>query len=195
MFNTEITTYDGSLLHQRFAYRYFRKDVYPLGNILAFRGSMDVKENLVDLEDVLANDFIHSEDAIQFCWELPNVDRFGGVCFQRLFNTQVGGILQRLTGLPVEVDGDDIRILKEFTGPGGIIIPKGKASVSISHEVNGANLGHLGINIKAGSKAPPFAYSTNMDQATITAFVNEVCTLFYTLLDDVFVACSKTAIL
>jgi len=195
MFNSDITTYDGSLLHQRFAYRYFRKDVYPLGNILAFRGSMDVKENLVDLEDVLANDFIHSEDAIQFCWELPNVDRFGGVCFQRLFNTQVGGILQRLTGLPVEVDGDDIRILKEFKGPGGIIIPKGKASVSISHEVNGANLGHLGINIKAGPKAPPFAYSTNMDNETINVFVNEVCTLFYELCDQIFVACSKTAIL
>lgn len=195
MFRKDITTYDGSLIHQRFAYRYFRDKVYPLGNIMAFRGSMEVKENLVDLEDVLNNDFIYSADAIQFVWELPNVDRFGGVCFQRLFNTAVANILHKYTQLPIEVDGDDIKINKEFTGQGGIIIPKGKASVSICHEVNGANIGHLGINIKAGSKAPAFAYSTNMDDETIELFVNEALNTFYAMLDDIFVAESKTAIL
>lgn len=195
MYRTDITTYDGSLIHQRFAYRYFRDQVYPLGNIVAFRGSMEVKENLVDLEDALNNDFIHSEDAIQFVWELPNVDRFAGVCFQRLFNTAVANILHKLTQLPIEVDGDDIKVNKEFTGAGGIIVPKGKASVSICHEVNGANLGHLGINIKAGNKAPVFAYSTNMDDETIAAFVRDVVNAFYAMLDDIFIATSKTAIL
>lgn len=195
MFNKEITTYDGSLLHQRFAYKFFRKDVYALGNIMAFRGSMDVKENLVDLEDALNNDFIHSEDAIQFVWELPNVDRFGGVCFQRLFVTSVANILHKYTGLPIEVDGDDIKINKEFTGKNSIIIPQGKASVSICHEVNGASLGHLGINIKAGNKAPVFAYSTEMNDEVLMAFVRDVIQMFYETLDDLFVAHVKTAIL
>lgn len=195
MYRTDITTYDGSLIHQRFAYRFFRDQVYPLGNIVAFRGSMEVKENLVDLEDALNNDFIHSEDAIQFVWELPNIDRFAGVCFQRLFNTNVANILHRHTGLPIEVNGDDIKVNKEFTGAGGIIVPKGKASVSICHEVNGANLGHLGINIKAGSKAPVFAYSTEMDDETIKLFARDVITSFYEMLDDIFIATSKTAIL
>ena len=195
MFRTEITSYDGSLIHQRFAYKYFRKDAYPLGNIISFRGPMNVTTNLVDLEDALNEDYIYSEDAVQFCWELPNVDRFGGVCFQRLFNTAVGSILGHIIKEPVEVDGDDIRVAKEFTGHGGIIVPKGKASVSICHEVNGASLGHLGINIKAGNKAPSFAYSTNMEDQQVNHFINNVVGTFYEMVDDIFIATSKTAII
>ena len=56
--------YCGAFIHKRFAYEQFRKEVSSVGNIVAFRAPMDVKENLIDLEDTLTDDFIHSADAI-----------------------------------------------------------------------------------------------------------------------------------
>lgn len=196
MYNTEIKSYDGSLIHQRFAYKYFRKKVNPLGDIMAFRGSMDVTSNLVDLEDVLNNDFIHSDDAIQFVWEIPNLDRFGAVCFQRLFIAQVAQILYS-NGIPkITLEGDDIMVENEFVSDHhGLVLPRGKASVSICHEVNGATLGHLGININAGPKAPAFAYSTRMSDQVVLSFTNDVIQEFYSMIQDIFIATSKTAII
>ena len=65
--------YDGKLIHERFAYKFFRKDVSPYGNIVAFRAPMYVEDALIDLEDSLSDDYIHSQDAINFCWEIPNL--------------------------------------------------------------------------------------------------------------------------
>ena len=48
--------YDGSLIHSRFAYRFFNKEVSPYGNIVAFRAPMFVSDNLIDLEDSLTKD-------------------------------------------------------------------------------------------------------------------------------------------
>ena len=84
--------YNGDLIHDRFAYKFFRKEVSPYGNIVAFRAPMYVSDNLIDLEDTLANDYIFSEDAINFCWEIPNLCPLGAVAFQRLFNTTIAGI-------------------------------------------------------------------------------------------------------
>ena len=56
----EQGVYDGKLIHERFAYKFFRKDVAGEGNIVAFRAPMYVEDALIDLEDSLENDFIHS---------------------------------------------------------------------------------------------------------------------------------------
>ena len=48
------SVYDGNLIHNRFAYEYFRKNVSPYGNIVAFRAPMYVKDALIDLEDTLS---------------------------------------------------------------------------------------------------------------------------------------------
>ena len=68
----EIKTYDGEILHNRFAYRYFRNKTLPIGHILAFRAPMLVEaDGMIDEEDVLKNEFIYSDDAINFLWEIP----------------------------------------------------------------------------------------------------------------------------
>ena len=91
----DIDTYDGSLLHSRFAYKYFRDKVLPIGNIIAFRSPMLVEaEHMIDTEDILNEEFIYSDDAINFCWEIPNITTsMGSVLFQRLYCTAVGNIL------------------------------------------------------------------------------------------------------
>jgi len=115
----EQDIYDGSLIHKRFAYEYFRKDVSPVGNIVAFRAPMEVKDNLIDLEDTLTDDFISSKDAINFCWEIPNMCPLGAVSFQRLFNTAVAQILSDYIKLPISMKGDDLMVVDKFTGSDG----------------------------------------------------------------------------
>ena len=92
----DIECYDGNLLHNRFAYRYFRNKVLPIGNIIAFRAPMLVEaDGMIDEEDVLKNEFIYSDDAINFLWEIPGLNAFGAVAYQRLFNTQLANILHQ----------------------------------------------------------------------------------------------------
>jgi hypothetical protein len=187
----DIKTYDGEILHNRFAYRYFRNKTLPIGNILAFRAPMLVEaDGMIDEEDVLKNEFIYSDDAINFLWEIPYLDSFGAVAYQRLFNTQLANILYNYIQSPIEMDGDDILVHKEFENH-GIVQPKGKCSVSITHVKSEAALGHTGINIKAGLRAPSFAYSTNLSDPDADSFMRDVIDMFYALNDDIFIATTK----
>lgn len=188
----EQIIYDGSLLHSRFAYKFFREKTLPIGNIIAFRAPMKVEaEGMIDSEDILSGDFIYSDDAINFLWEIPNLDPFGAVSYQRLLNTQIANILStHYIGAPIEMRGDDMIVHKEHE-QGGVVQPSGKCSVSITYSKNNVTLGHTGINIIAGKKAPAFAYSTKLTDSQATDFMKDVITLFYNLNDDIFIATTK----
>ena len=191
-----IDVYNGDIIHGRFAYQYFRDKTLPIGNILAFRAPMKVEaDGMIDYEDVLDNDFIYSDDAINFVWEIPNLDSFGAVAWQRLFNTQIANILSNklYVNAPIEVDGDDLMVHKEHN-QGGIIQPKGKCSVSITYTKDGAALGHTAINVTAGKKAPAFAYSTGLTDDQCEGFMRNVIDIFYTMNDDMFIATTKIII-
>lgn len=184
--------YDGRQLHSRFAYKFFKDKTLPIGNIIAFRAPMKVEaEGMIDTEDVLNNDFIYSDDAINFMWEIPNLDSFGAVAYQRLLNTQIANILStKYLNAPIEMNGDDLIVHKEHN-QGGITQPKGKCSVSITYVKNGVALGHTGINIKAGKRAPAFAFSTNLTDEQAQNFIKDVIELFYNINDDIFIATTK----
>lgn len=187
----DIKTYDGAILHNRFAYRYFRNKTLPIGNILAFRSPMLVEaDGMIDEEDVLKNEFIYSDDAINFLWEIPGLESFGAIAYQRLFNTQLANILHGYIKAPIEMNGDDVIVHKEHEQH-GIVQPKGKCSVSITHVKAGAALGHTGINIKAGRRAPAHAYSTNLDDQQAEQFMRDIIDMFYGLNDDIFIATTK----
>ena len=183
--------YNGDLIHDRFAYKFFRKEVSPYGNIVAFRAPMYVSDNLIDLEDTLANDYIFSEDAINFCWEIPNLCPLGAVAFQRLFNTTVAGMLGQLIQKPINMDGDDIMVSDEFIGSDSKKRTEGKVSVSITYSKEGIALGHTGINVQAGKKAPGFAYSSNLNDAQIEAFMDAVIKAFELEVKDQWIATTK----
>jgi hypothetical protein len=192
MIVNDIKVYDGKLLHARFAYKFFRNKTLPIGNIIAFRAPMKVEtEGMIDSEDVINNDFIYSDDAINFLWEIPYLDSFGAVAWQRLFNTQIANILSsKYINAPIEVDGDDLMVHKEHT-QGGITQTKGKCSVSITYSKNNIALGHTGINITAGKKAPAFAFSTQLNDEQATQFAKDVINIFYAMNDDIFIATTK----
>ena len=192
--NKECAVYDGPILHDRFAYKFFKNRVSPIGNIIAFRAPAKVEASgMIDMEDVLNKDFIYSEDMIHFLYEIPILDNaFGAVAFQRLFNTQIANLLaDKYIGAPVKMKGDDIMVYKSFVQK-GMENANGKASVSIVHVKNGTALGHTGINVRAGNDAPIFAFSTNLTDESAKNFMEDVIALFSNLTEDIFVATSKT---
>ena len=192
-----IDKYDGNLLHGRFAYKFFKDKVLPIGNILCFRAPMEVlADGMIDQEDIDKQEFIWSDDAINFLWEIPILDNpLGAVAYQRLLNTHIANILGSVKYLdcPVIMDGDDIMVQKEHN-QGGIVQQEGKASVSITYVKDGVALGHTAINITAGKKAPAFAFSTNFDDDQANQFMSDVQKTFYELNDDMFIATSKVII-
>jgi len=191
----EQELYDGNLIHKRFAYNYFRDRTLPIGNIVAFRAPMLVEaDGMIDEEDIIKGEFIYSDDAINFCWEIPGLDPFGAVAYQRLFNTLIAQILSKnYIDSPIEVDGDDLIVHKEHS-QGGIIQQKGKCSVSITYSSNNVAIGHTGINVSAGRKAPAHAFSTDMSDDKCVGFMKEVIDLFYALNDDMFIATTKVIV-
>jgi hypothetical protein len=191
MFLKDITHYDGTLLNRRFAYEYFRKDTLRSGNIISFIGSATVTDHLVDLEDALEKDFIYSDKMIHFLTEIPDIDLFGGVAFQRLFNAAIANVLHQYIKLPIEMKGDDLIVHGEHS-QGGVVQLKGKASVSIATMRNGAVLSHTGINIEAGKKAPAFAFSTKLTDEQALEFIKNVEHAFYEMTDNIFLATTKT---
>lgn len=187
--------YNGDLIHKRFAYQFLRDQVNPIGDIICFRGGMNVTTNLIDQEDLLNKDYIFSSDAVNFVWEIPNLCPFGAVAFQRLFNTQVANILSvQYIHKPIEVDGDDLLVHDEFIGSDGSTQKRGKASVSITYSTNNIAIGHTGINIDAGKGAPNFAYSTRLTDAQVASFMNDVNATFYNVIRDVNIATTKVII-
>jgi hypothetical protein len=188
------SVYDGKLIHERFAYKHFRKDVSPYGNIVAFKAPMYVSDALIDLEDSLSNDFIHSQDAINFCWEIPNLCPFGAVSFQRLFNTAVANILSNIIQKPIIIDGDDLLVQAEFVGSDDKVRQAGKVSVSITYSKDNVAVGHTGINIVAGEKAPPFAYSSGLSNKASKEFMQAVIDYFNNEVADQFVATTKVIV-
>jgi hypothetical protein len=185
--------YDGSFIHKRFAYKYFRDKTLAIGNIVSFTAPVEVTLNLIDLEDSLEKDYIYSENMVNFCWEIPNLEPFGAVCFQRLFNTSIANILHEYINKPIEMKGDDIIVHAEHN-QGGITQSKGKASVSITYAKDNVAIGHTGINITAGKRAPAFAYSTNLTPEQSENFQLKVHKLFYSMVDNIFVATSKVIV-
>jgi len=193
MIITDQKIYNGDFIHKRFAYKYFRDRTLPIGNIVSFVAPVEVTINLIDLEDSLENDYIYSDSMVNFCWEIPNLDPMGAVCFQRLFNTSIANILYKIINKPIEMKGDDIMVHAEFT-QGGIVQQKGKASVSITYSKDGIAIGHTGVNVTAGKKAPAFAYSTNLTPEQTQQFQKAVIDQFYSMVDNIFIATTKITV-
>ena len=190
MIITDQKKYDGDFIHKRFAYKYFRDRTLPIGNIVSFVAPVEVTINLIDLEDSLEKDYIYSDSMVNFCWEIPNLDPFGAVCFQRLFNTSIANILHKTINKAIEMKGDDIMVYDNFA-QGGVNQQKGKASVSITYSKDNVAIGHTGVNVVAGKQAPAFAYSTNLTPEQTVKFQNDVIDTFYAMVDNIFVATTK----
>jgi hypothetical protein len=187
--------YNGDLIHKRFAYQFFKKNVSPCGDIVAFRAPMYVSDNLIDLEDSLSKDYIFSDDAINFCWEIPNLCPIGAVAFQRLFNAAIANILAMIIKKPLEMKGDDIMVHDTFIGgKDKKQYEVGKVSVSITYSKDNVAIGHTGININAGNKAPGFAYSSKLNDDQVQELMYRAINYFNEEIKDMQIATTKVIV-
>ncbi|MCK4816859.1 DUF366 family protein [bacterium] len=168
--NLNRMDYDGSQLHHAFAY----EQAKVLGaTICYFRGSANVKEHLVDLEDSLVNDFIKSKEMWHFIIEIPGATITEMVIWQRLFISMCIDNLRESHGPTIIITrkGDDIMIRDR------------KLSVSIATLSRFSGLIHVGINIEVGEGCPVDAiglldlngrgYSSIFGRGMAFAFVEE----------------------
>ena len=89
--SNESGIYQCSLVKRRFAHLFFRDDISPFGNIIAFESKIEIGPLCLDKALVIGG-------------EIPSTSMFGGVCFQRLYATQLGSLLSVLTGKECFVD-------------------------------------------------------------------------------------------
>jgi hypothetical protein len=179
--------YNGNVIHNIFAYKFLKKSVTPTGDIISFIAPMEVTDHLIDLEDSMSKDYIYSDMAMQFLIEIPNIDLYAAICFQRLFNAQLGSLLcSNYIDKPGYVDGDDIMIVDGEEHK--------KCSVSIAAQKNNCALIHTGINIQAGDKAPSFAYSTQLDEIKALTFLQQAENIFLNMSMDIHVAMRKVIV-
>lgn len=87
--------YDYRLTQQRFAYKLFRDNVSPHGDIICFKSPSKIGALIL-------------EDSLVLAAELPNTNIFGGTCFLRLYSAQLGSLLNVITGKEAYVDESSI---------------------------------------------------------------------------------------
>lgn len=90
--------------------------------------------------------------------------------------------------------GDDIMVQDNFIGSDGAQRVEGKVSVSITYSQNGVAIGHTGLNIKAGSRAPGFAYSSNLTDVEVKVLMESVCEFFDEEVKDIGIATTKVIV-
>lgn len=83
--------YDCRLVQQRFANKILRNDVSPLGDVFCFVAPTVIGPMAINKALVVAA-------------ELPNTELFGGVCFLRLYATQLGSLISVMAGKECFVD-------------------------------------------------------------------------------------------
>lgn len=134
-FIKEHTNYDGSQLSSLWAFRNFSLQG---DSIVAFRGKCDIPlDNMVDLADVMAKDYIYSEDMLNFIIEFFHLDLEKTIYQQRLFITIIKETLEKTLNIKLTRSGDDL-----FYG-------LGKLTVSIATLSPVSSLIHTGINISS----------------------------------------------
>ncbi len=149
-FIDEELPYKGDALSNHWIYR----NVGILGDaVVAFTGSCNVDvSRMVDLEDVLNEDYIYSENMLHFIIEVFGIDLEEGVLIQRLFSSIIQDRINTERGeLIVKRRGDDL-----------FFRDTKKLSVSICTISPTSILIHCGLNIDA-SGAPVEAAGLHAD--------------------------------
>lgn len=125
--------YDGSQLQSLFTYKNF---ALKGDSVLVFRGSCRVEQNeMVDMEDVLAKDWIYSEDMLHFIVEHFEMDLEKTIIRQRLLIATIKEELEKLGITGLKRSGDDL------------FQENKKLSVSIATLSPVSSLIHCGLNV------------------------------------------------
>jgi len=172
--------YTGDALSNHWAYRNFG----ILGDsIIAFAGPCQVeKDDMVDLEDVLNDDFIYSQNMLHFIVEMFGPSLREGVLTQRLFSS----ILE--SRLNIELGEDAIQ------RRGDDLFYKGvqKLSVSICTVSPTSILIHTGLNIEsAGTPVEAAGLTSELGIEEVQSFAETCMRILADEWEDIHRSCCK----
>ena len=156
----DCLTYNGSQLRSLFAYRNYGL----MGDsVTVFRGPCTVqKDEMVDLEDVRAEDWIWSEDMLHFIVEHFEMDLEKAIIRQRLLVATIKEELEKLGIKSIYRTGDDL-----YEG-------ERKLSVSISTLSPVSTLIHCGLNISSHNTPIPTVSLTDLGVRDFLSFGESV---------------------
>lgn len=183
MITPSFTKFDETFFNQKFANKYLTdKRTLRIGNIISFIGKVDYN---------IEGKKYFSEQAINWLIEIPEISNYAGVCFQKLFTTNVANLLaNKFYKAEVEVKNNDIFILKEHENA-GIHQVDGVVSISYIKNVNGAILIHLGLHNNAGCLSHPRSFSLGLSEEIANNFMDMVNESFYHLANSIFLQTAK----
>jgi len=170
--------YDGTQLAPHWIYKKFN----IIGDaICAFIGEVDVKiTEMVDIEDVINNEPIHSDKMLNFIVEIFGIGLAEGVLRQRLLVTTIKEIIEQVCDKKIVRKGDDI------------FIDDKKLSVSIATTSSNSVLIHTALNLC--NTNTPIPVSTLPDNANITnikEFAQKVMASYTEETEDIYFATCK----
>lgn len=162
----ESLKYDGTQLSSLFAYRNFRVQG---DSIVAFRGPCQVElGKMVDVEDVLEQAHIYSEDMLHFIIEHFDQDLETTVLRQRLLVAIIREQLCNEGVRNVTRAGDDL-----FQG-------EGKLSVSIATLTRVSTMIHTGLNISSKNTPVRTISLTDLGILDLSGFAKKVMNAYTT---------------
>lgn len=154
--------YNCCLINQHFAYRFLGNKVSPLGDLLCFESAVDIGPLRLPKSLVLAG-------------ELPNTNMFGGVCFQRLYASQLGTLYSLHVGQDCYIEDSCI-----FTGEGL------QVSVSLLNQVKDSVIFHIIFPIEVATKEVVFSKFA-LENAAKAEFITNAIESFKYLTTSIFV--------
>lgn len=156
----KLLNYDGSQLQSLFAYKNFGL----MGDSMSiFRGACQVEQNeMVDMEDVLAQDWIYSEDMLHFIVEHFEMDLEKTIIRQRLLMATIKEELEKLGVTTLNRHGDDLYEEDK------------KLSVSICTLSPVSTVIHCGLNVSNKNTPIPTIGLDNLHILDVLAFGESV---------------------
>ncbi len=178
LFLKENLKYDGTQLAPHFIY----KNYNLMGDaLIAFQGPCEVNlSEMVDLEDVINNEPIYSENMLHFIGEFFNVDLIRGVYMQRLLITTIKETIETKYAQCLTRKGDDL-----FKN-------EGKLSVSIATKSQTSVLIHTALNITTdNTPVKTSGLLTDFCIQDLEKFANEVLDAYNEETKDIYLATTK----
>lgn len=154
----DTSFYDCRLILQRFGYALYKDSVSPLGSIVCFEaptkiGSLELPKALV------------------ICGELSNVSMFGGICFQRLFLSQIGSVI-----------GEKIK-QECYVNENVLVVGLNQASICLTNRVKESVLFHVVIPIESPTNA---FFELKLEEDLLKELKETFIGSFYHLLNSVY---------
>jgi hypothetical protein len=155
----EKGTYSCSLVRQRWSHALNGDYASIYGNIATFKTQVDIGN-------------LSLNSAIVLAAELPNVNMFGGVCFQRLYIAQLGSILCEIIDKQCSVNENTI------------LIENTQGSITITNRVKDSALFNIIFSLEKSDESP--LYSLELTDEQVETFQKSAVECFDLLTKSIF---------